>query len=162
MRVLIATDGSDFSCEAIKKGCRLINKNEDLTIKIISVYERVPIMGTEPFAISVDYINELSIAMKNEALDHVAKAVVLIKQTLPSNPIKFSTRIDSGIPEQLILETAQEWSADLIIMGSHGRGFWGRALIGSTSDAVIHHAPCPVLVIRKSEGVRVKSLPGNK
>ena len=37
---------------------------------------------------------------------------------------------------------------DLIVVGSHGRGFWGR-LLGSVSDGVVHHAPCSVLVVRK-------------
>ena len=39
-------------------------------------------------------------------------------------------------------------SADLIVVGSHGRGTVGRFLIGSVSDHVVRNAPCPVLVVR--------------
>ena len=48
------------------------------------------------------------------------------------------------------IEEAQNWGADLIIVGSHGYGFWSRALLGSVSNAVINHAPCSVLVVRGS------------
>ena len=49
----------------------------------------------------------------------------------------------------MIVEEAQNWEADLIIVGSHGHGFWKRSFLGSTSDKVIHNAPCSVLVVRK-------------
>jgi nucleotide-binding universal stress UspA family protein len=55
-----------------------------------------------------------------------------------------------GMPEQILLETAKEWNADLIVVGSHGRGFWGRMLLGSVTDALVHHAPCSVLVVRQT------------
>jgi nucleotide-binding universal stress UspA family protein len=48
----------------------------------------------------------------------------------------------------MILEAADQFGADLLIVGSHGRGFWGRLTLGSVSDAVVHHAKYPVLVVR--------------
>ena len=56
-----------------------------------------------------------------------------------------------GATNRVIIETAKDWNADLIVVGSHGRGFWGRTMIGSVSDSVIHHAPCSVLVVRKTD-----------
>ena len=162
MKILIATDGSDFSNEAIKKCSQIINKGKDTAIKIVSVYEQVPIMATEPFAVSTDYITEMSKVLKKEAENHVSEAMTIIKNSMPDTKIDLTTKVELGIPEQVIIETAQEWQADLIIVGSHGRGFWGRAMIGSTSDTIVHNAPCPVLVVRKSEGVSVKSATGNK
>jgi hypothetical protein len=47
-----------------------------------------------------------------------------------------------------ILELAEEVGADLITCGSHGRGAMGRLLIGSVSEAVLHGALCPVLIVR--------------
>ena len=58
-------------------------------------------------------------------------------------------KIEPSEKEQII-ELAREWGADLIVVGSHGRGFWGR-LLGSVSTGVVHHAPCSVLVVRKRE-----------
>lgn len=161
MKVLIATDGSDFSLEAIKKSCRLINTNDNLAIKILSVYEVGAPIAVEPFVISAEYLTEMNVALKNQAEVQVADAVKVIKELLPTVE-NVTTKVEMGIPEQIIIETAQEWGADLIVVGSHGRGFWGRAMIGSTSDSVIHNAVCPVLVVRKVEGAKVKSTTSDK
>jgi nucleotide-binding universal stress UspA family protein len=53
-----------------------------------------------------------------------------------------------GDPGESIIEAAQAESADLIVVGSHGRGTVGRFLIGSVSDHVVRNAQCPVLVVR--------------
>jgi nucleotide-binding universal stress UspA family protein len=53
-----------------------------------------------------------------------------------------------GSPDSRIVETAEEWKADLIVVGSHGYSRWERLLLGSVSSSVVHHAPCSVLVVR--------------
>jgi nucleotide-binding universal stress UspA family protein len=57
-----------------------------------------------------------------------------------------------GDPAESIVEAAQAEGADMIVVGSHGRGTLGRALIGSVSDQVVRHAPCPILVVRSTLG----------
>jgi len=66
-------------------------------------------------------------------------------------------------PRHGIPRAARDWKADLIIMGSHGRGGFGRLLVGSTVQAVLRHAPCSVEIVRQmaeknrreGEGMRV-------
>jgi nucleotide-binding universal stress UspA family protein len=53
-----------------------------------------------------------------------------------------------GVPGEAIVDAARSERVDLIVVGSHARGPLGRALIGSVSDHVVRHAPCPVLVAR--------------
>ena len=53
-----------------------------------------------------------------------------------------------GDPVDSIIEATQSEGADMIVVGSHGRGTLARALIGSVSDAVVRRAPCPILVVR--------------
>jgi nucleotide-binding universal stress UspA family protein len=55
-----------------------------------------------------------------------------------------------GDPGEAIIETTAAEGADMIVVGSHGRGAVGRFLIGSVSDHVVRNAPCPVLVVRTS------------
>lgn len=50
-----------------------------------------------------------------------------------------------------IVKAANEWPADLIVIGSHGRGGVERLLLGSVAESVTRHAPCPVLVVRGGE-----------
>jgi nucleotide-binding universal stress UspA family protein len=57
-----------------------------------------------------------------------------------------------GDPAESIVDAAQSEGADVIVVGSHGRGALGRALIGSVSDQVVRRAPCPVLVVRSTIG----------
>ena len=54
-----------------------------------------------------------------------------------------------GIPYKGILDRAEEWGADLIVMGTHGRSGVERALAGSVAERVIRLAPCAVLVSRR-------------
>ncbi|MGI8495899.1 MAG: universal stress protein [Pyrinomonadaceae bacterium] len=50
-----------------------------------------------------------------------------------------------------MVETAENFQADLIIVGSHGYNTWERLLLGSISDSVVHYAPCSVLVVKSSK-----------
>ena len=59
--------------------------------------------------------------------------------------------IHVGKPASEIIRTAKEWPTDIIVIGSHGRHGIQRALLGSVAEAVMRHAPCPVLVIRAKE-----------
>jgi nucleotide-binding universal stress UspA family protein len=53
-----------------------------------------------------------------------------------------------GEPGEAIVSAAEAEGADLIVVGSHGRGPVGRFLVGSVSDFIVRHASCPVLVVR--------------
>lgn len=53
-----------------------------------------------------------------------------------------------GDPQHEILAAAREWNADLIVVGTHGRGGLTRVLLGSTAESLIRHATIPVLVVR--------------
>lgn len=55
-----------------------------------------------------------------------------------------------GNPGRLICEAAEDWSAELILVGSHGRRGLSELLLGSVSSYVMHHAPCSVLVVHRS------------
>jgi nucleotide-binding universal stress UspA family protein len=61
---------------------------------------------------------------------------------------EFELIVDDGTPQALILSRAEEWLADLIIVGSHGQTSAADALLGSVTDRVIRHAHCPVLIVR--------------
>jgi nucleotide-binding universal stress UspA family protein len=151
MRILIGTDGSDFSKAAVAETCRSF----DLTaaeILIVSAYEDAAPIAAEPFAISAEYYQKLEDAVRSQADDFVREAENQLKGLCPGTDPKVSTRVVLGAPDQQLIEIAGEWNADLIVVGSHGRGFWGR-LLGSVSTGVVHHAPCSVLVVRKREGI---------
>ena len=148
MKILIATDGSDFSRAAVEKACGLAETMKDVSFKVVSVYEPAVPMASEPFAISAEYYHRLDNFAKQQADEAGKAAIELIRKRFPETPSKVSSLVQLGTPAQVIIDAAERWGADLIIVGSHGRGFWGRLALGSVSDAVLHHAPCSVLVVR--------------
>jgi len=60
----------------------------------------------------------------------------------------FELIVDDGAPQALILNNAEDWKADLVVVGSHGQTSAADALLGSVTDSVIRHAHCPVLIVR--------------
>ncbi len=149
MKILVATDGSEFSKAAIEKCCQIVAEPENTTIKIVSAYQVV--VPFDIHAVSVEYSLEMERATQRQAEEFVAEAAAAIRECFPNSNIDITTQVLVGASDQVIIETAKEWNADLIVVGSHGRGFWGRVMVGSVSDSLVHHAPCSVLVVRKGE-----------
>jgi nucleotide-binding universal stress UspA family protein len=67
-------------------------------------------------------------------------------------PCKNTTLTGRAAPE--IVAYAKEVGADMIVMGTHGRGGFEHALLGSVAERVVHHSPCPVLVIPSVKSAR--------
>ena len=145
MKILIATDGSKYSNAAVEECCRTILNPEGDEVQVVSVYENAYPITAEPFALSQEYYEKLDETVRKIAEGYVGESKKTIAEKFPG--LNVETDILHGSPDQQIIERAKDWNADLIVVGSHGRGFWGR-LLGSVSDGVVHHAPCSVLVVR--------------
>lgn len=148
MKLLIATDGSDHSTAAIEECCRFLIHPENADVLIVSAYEDANPIAAEPFALSVEYYQKLEEALREQSGSFVEAARKIIRDKFPNSTFPLETEVLRGPADQQIVERAAEWKADIIAVGSHGRGFWGR-LLGSVSNGVVHHAPCPVFVVRK-------------
>lgn len=75
-----------------------------------------------------------------EALHRAAKAA-------GASPSRVEAVAEAGAAVPLILDRAVSWPADLVVIGTHGRGGFDRALLGSVAERVMHKAPCPVLTV---------------
>ena len=148
MKILIATDGSEFSRCAVERAAAMGSAMGDACFRVVSVYEPQVPMAAEPFALSAQHFDELDRIARKRAEDAAAEAAQIIKDRFGERTPCIESLVELGTPPHVIVETAKDWGADLIIVGSHGLGFWGRLAIGSVSDAVVHHAPCSVLVVK--------------
>jgi nucleotide-binding universal stress UspA family protein len=147
MKVLVATEGSEFSEAALEKCCSMFAESDNTEVRIVAA-AKPTVVPAEPFVLSADYIAELDEESKKLAQEAASHAEAEIRRKLPDIGANLTTSVEVGPPAQVIVEEAEDWGADLIVVGSHGYGFWQRALLGSVSNAVVHHAPCSVLVVR--------------
>lgn len=148
MKILIATDGSKFSEAAVEKICQIIENAKDADIKIVSAYEQPMMVAAAPYAVVAEYNPMLENEMKEWATQAVTQTERKIRECFPALKKNLTTQVLCGAPGQAIVEKARSWNADLIVVGSHGYGFWERMFLGSVSNAIVHRAPCSVLVVR--------------
>lgn len=147
MKILLATDGSDFSIAAARACADLASKESQPQVRVISVVETLT--PDEPFNTESDYYQAVEQAAKAAAEERVFVARRIILDHPGNEDLKVEVKTASGKPDKLIIREAEEWDADLVVIGSHGYGFWARTLLGSVSDSVVHHAPCSVFVVRR-------------
>jgi nucleotide-binding universal stress UspA family protein len=155
MKILLATDGSECSLSA----ARLVASRPwplGTVFKILSVEEIVsmPIPMAASSLASV-YPASLLEELVTTARDHAIAAVQGTRQILAQTGIKIldQSPIPTGDPRNMILDIAEAWPADLIVLGSHGRRGLDRFLMGSVAESVAVHAHCSVEVIRGNPGL---------
>lgn len=146
MKILLAIDGSTCSDAAVEEVARR-PWPAGSEVKIISVVEPPFVPATEPWAISVTYLEEMDKALHDKALATVEGAILKLRSGADKT-LKLTTEMLTGYPGQMIVDIAEAWGADLIVVGSHGYGAWSRLLLGSVSNAVATHAKCSVEIVR--------------
>ena len=101
-------------------------------------------------------VETLELARK-ELLRQATEVVVGVAETLQAAGLNVETAVREGDPRSVIVDQAEEWSADLIVMGSQGYTGLKRLLLGSVAQHVVSHAPCSVEVVRNKETRRTET-----
>ena len=146
-KILLATDGSAHSKVVLKKVSNrpYAPKTE---VRIVSVYESTPMITTlEPRGVSQEYYAASDKYALKTAEKITKNAADILRKKHPA--LTISTAVIDGSPKKGILEEAEKYHADLIIVGSHGSDAMERFLLGSVSQAVALHAKCSVEIVRK-------------
>ena len=146
MKILLAVDGSECSDAAAEEIAKRPWPPQS-EVKVITAVEIPTPVGMEPWAMSPDYFENLEIAVR-QAAQAILDSTLLKLKTITDKTLKISSEIIQGSPAQVIVDEAEHWGADLIMIGSRGLGIWNRLLLGSVSNAVVHHAKCSVEVVR--------------
>lgn len=144
--VLIATDGSDVARATAARAGTLLGQVESVTV--LCVVTDVP--GDDAGGIEgpTESPEQAERMLEGEQRD-AAKAIDEIIAVLPGSwrPL-VKKRIEGGDAGPMIVWVAEHEHSDVIVVGSHGHGVLKRLVIGSVSQHVTHHAPCPVLLVR--------------
>lgn len=142
-KILLAIDDSKFSEAALRMLTEQVRPNQT-EVRVLHVVEPLPFLvarGTGGYDADLDKV-------KNARTEQAENMVAKIAETLRAKGLKVSTAIAKGNPKSKILDTAEEWKAELIVLGSLGQTGLERFLMGSVSDAVVRHARCSVEIAR--------------
>jgi nucleotide-binding universal stress UspA family protein len=146
MKILLAIDGSPCSDAAVEELCRR-PWPEGSEVKVLTAYE-LPMPATpEGWALPANYFDDLDVAVRKQSRNILDAAIQKLKTKL-NKSISLDGALLPGPPRAVILDEAESWGADLIVVGSHGYRAWERFLLGSVSQAVVSHAKCSVEVVR--------------
>jgi nucleotide-binding universal stress UspA family protein len=146
MKILIAIDGSECSNVAVEEVAKR-PWSADSAVRIISVAETLP---PEVLALPPRYLEEIERAARHRAQTIVECAITKLRDSdLRFLPISSTVVVDS--PKDAIVEEAERWGADLIVVGSHGYRVAERALLGSVSQSVATQAKCSVEIARRRQ-----------
>jgi nucleotide-binding universal stress UspA family protein len=155
MKILIAYDGSEGSKCAIEDLRSAGIPSEDVSATILSVAElsildETP-LTTDPHRPLVAYsdarMQEMTSRTRERAQSIAEEGHTRLRELFPKWTVETCVRFTS--PATTILEIAEGWEPDLIVMGSHGRSALGRLFVGSVSMRVATEASCPVRIVKR-------------
>jgi universal stress protein A len=143
-RILVPTDFSESARHALLYGTSFAREYEG-ELLLLHVVENLTVgYASDLFPVPMaEVFDEISGYAKAE----LAKLGAEVKQ----KGIAVRELVVQGKPSAEIVRVAREETADMIVLGTHGKGMLDKALFGSTAERVIRRAPCPVLTVGLEE-----------
>ena len=141
-RILAPTDFSDHTLPAVRYAVELANKFSAELILLHVVPDAVLALpdAVMPTPAPIADLTDLTEAGKTGLANLIAA------EKLESRHPRCEVRI--GTPATEIVAAAKDLHADLVCLGTHGRGGLARVILGSVAEMVVRQAPCPVLTVR--------------
>ena len=154
-KILVPLDGSEHSLKALTVAIEIAKKFGG-KISLVHIYSVAvsPIIAPEPSTLTPPMLPMMTPEEISKAVEATRKASMNIltdgKQKAEAEGVQVETVLKEGHIVQEIIKTAKEGKFDLIVIGARGISKIRELLLGSVTDGVIHHASCPVLVIKFS------------
>jgi nucleotide-binding universal stress UspA family protein len=144
MKILLAIDDSRFSQAAIQ-AVLMTARPQESEVRVLHVLEPIIFPPEAQTWTSLPVYSEMMEQQRREAMALVKRAA----ESLQAAGFKQASHdVEEGNPKVVIVDEANKWGADLIVLGSHGRKGLDRFLLGSVSEAVARHAACSVEIVR--------------
>lgn len=146
--IVVAVDGSDAGAAAVAWAANAAAKRS-APLKLVTAYTMPQFM----YADGMIPPQELYDQLEDEAMEKINDAREIVKGF--DENIEVSYYIGEATPIDLLLQLSED--ADIVVMGSRGLGGLSGLVLGSVSSAVVSHAACPVVVVRKDNDVTVEN-----
>ena len=137
-KILLAADGSDHALHATQIAAELARNPNAKELRVVVAYDMIPPYFGEPnMQIAIDARMEEAKAVMQKTIEAIGNI-----------PCEIHTELIEGSAAEAIIDVANTRKSNVIVMGSRGLGKLAGLLLGSTSQKVVSHAPCPVLITR--------------
>ena len=150
-KILVPLDGSEQSLRALEEAAQLAKKF-DGKLTLVHVYSVQPIMMPEPSTVTslnIPILTGAEVSVMIEAARKWGNKILEDgEQRIKAKNVEVEKLLVEGHAVEEIVKVANEGKFDLIAIGARGVSHMREMLLGSVTDGVIHHAHCPVLVIK--------------
>jgi nucleotide-binding universal stress UspA family protein len=143
MKILLPLDGSAPSLDAVRWAIHLVREGLKASFVLANVQDPIHLYEVV-LAHDADLLKRASAAAGLHALE-AGKALA------SAAGITFEREVASGDPAHTIIDIAERFGCDLIVMGARGTGLLRSALLGSVSQAVLHASEVPVMIVKPHE-----------
>ncbi|MGC8519857.1 MAG: universal stress protein [Steroidobacteraceae bacterium] len=143
-RILVPLDGSSAAAQGLREAINLA-RDQGAEILLLHVVDEWRIAAGDIAAVNLDAgskaLREAGAQLLKQAEEQVREAGIQAQTVLLE---------ELGVPiGECVVRRAQQWPADLIVCGTHGRHGVSRLLLGSNAEYIVRHASVPVLLVRK-------------
>jgi nucleotide-binding universal stress UspA family protein len=156
--IIVPLDGSRLSAQAIPYASEM-GKRFDAEVILVRVLPQAglslipPSAGAEESA-AIDIIPQEARIRDVDNASNAKRYLMNWTQSLKAQGVKVSYQVTIGTPAKSIMELAQAQQASLIVMMSHGRGAFKRAIMGSVADEILRGSHLPVLIVRPKDDIK--------
>ena len=133
-RVLVAVDVSYAAAPTVAEATRFAGLF-GAELRVVHVIEPLPLIAALPIALDQDAYYRVSKEQFNEEMSRILEGA------------EVSLVVRRGTAESALSEEVEQWDADVLVMGSHGKGWVDRLLVGSTTERLLNHLPTSTLVV---------------
>lgn len=140
MKILLPVDGSPLSLDAVRFAVRLAGAGMRTEVVLANVQEPANL-----YELIVAHNPEVIERVSTEAGIHLLESA---RALLEAAQLEFEVEIGRGDPAHTIIDIAERFSCDLIVMGARGNSALRSALMGSVSNEVLHASAVPVVIVK--------------
>lgn len=144
-KILVAIDGSPLSDKAAEEAVRMAAGNPS---QFKSKIHAVLVLPNAPRNTFTDFIPSRPITETDEWEELRQRIFYVIEKIAAEADIPLEIKVVYGDPAEELIKFAIRQEVDVIVIGSTGKGFLKRKLLGSVSDKVVRHAQCSVYIVR--------------
>lgn len=144
-RILVPTDFSEHSANALRYAAAFARRFS-AELYLLHVFQDLAVSGPEAVAVGPPIVAPIE-----QFLDSARKSLDRLVEDAHLQQLTVHREVRPGTPFDEIVGMAKEKDIDLIVMGTHGRGWLAHVLLGSVTEKVVRKAPCPVLTVRHPE-----------